>query len=81
MYTSPNKYKKSFLISDVANDIKRQLLLMENDPTFATNSMYSPASEVEISFTDKHLTYLSAHPMVKPKEYMANLRLKTRLRR
>jgi hypothetical protein len=29
---------------------------------------------------DKHLTYLSAHPKVKPQQYMSNLRLQTKIR-
>lgn len=77
---SSSQYKQKFLASDVAIDIRNQLRLMEENVSFHTRTSYSPSSEEAITFTDKHLTYISEHSAVKPSEYLANLRLKTRVR-
>jgi hypothetical protein len=80
MKLTSNEYKRAFIISEVGADVKKQLVMMENDRGYVTNSSYTPTSEVNITFTDKHFTYLSQNQQVKPLEYMANLRLKTRKR-
>lgn len=80
MRLSPMQYKQQFLVSDIAEEIKQQLALMEESPGYHTRTSYSPSKAEETSFTDTHIEYLSKHPNVKPSEYMSNLRLKTKLR-
>ena len=80
MAVSPTQYQKTFLASDEADKIRQQLIIMEGDPKYATKSFYSPGANEDISFTDKHFTYISTHPNVQPCDYIANLRLKTKLR-
>lgn len=80
MSQSPRQYQEAFLTSEIGLGIREQLQRMEGDPTFITRSSYTPHSENDISFTDKHFAYLSLHQNVKPEEYMSNLRLKTRAR-
>lgn len=81
MQLSANQYQKEFILTAVAADIKSQLLSMESDPTYITKATYSPLQDEAISFCDKHFTYISTHPAIKPNEYMANLRLMTRTTR
>lgn len=80
MSQSPRQYQQAFLDSEAAVEIKSQLVSMESDPLYITKSSYTPHAEGDISFTDKHFAYLSLHQNVKPSEYMANLRLKTKSR-
>lgn len=80
MAISPNQYKKEFLASDMAANVRQQLLLMEADPQYSTKNSYNPGADGDISFSDKHFMYISTHPTVQPNQYMANLRLKTKLR-
>lgn len=80
MHLSPAQYKQKFLESELALEVQAQLKSMEDDPMYATVSVYSPSSSEAVSFADKHFLYLCSHPAVKPNEYLANLRLKTKLR-
>lgn len=81
MTTSLNQYKQEFLRSEAAIKIREQLLKMEQDLGYTTNTSYSPANDIgtDTSFTDKHVAYLSMHPKVDAKVYLANLRLKTKV--
>lgn len=81
MKLTPKQYEQRFLNSELAADIRGQLELMESDVSYATNGSYAPVLGGDISFTDKHFTYLSLHQNVKPNEYISNLRLKTRVRK
>ncbi|HEY1063904.1 MAG TPA: hypothetical protein VGE30_01250 [Candidatus Saccharimonadales bacterium] len=80
MALSPIQYRKAFVLSEAATEVKLQLQEMEDNPQYVTKASYSPSSESDISFSEKHFTYISTHPTVRPHEYMANLRLKTKLR-
>lgn len=64
--------------------IKRILRVMEMDQDFNTEASYSANgvlhADHSISFTDKHLAYLNNNPQVNPTQYLANLRLITRVR-
>ncbi len=76
--------KPNFLESIEAVEIKKRLQLMQSDHTFNTHSTYS-ADETkypdhQMSFVDKHMTYLATHPGVNPEQYLANLRLISRIR-
>lgn len=81
MPVSANEYQRNFISSQAAQDIRDQLTKMVSDTTYHTNSSYSSldGDDGAVSFIDKHIVYLSTHPKAKPDEYMANLRLKTRV--
>ena len=65
-------------------DIRDALKSMEIDGSLHTSSSYSANSVLwpdnQISFTEKHVAYLKAHPALKPEHYLSNLRLKIRKR-
>lgn len=79
MALSPREFKLQFLASEEGAGIKRQLEAMVKDPGYNTRSHYSPDGGL-IGFVDKHMRYLSEHPKLKPSEYLANIRLMTKLR-
>jgi phosphoribosyl 1,2-cyclic phosphodiesterase len=64
--------------------IEEMLRAMEVDVAFNTQSSYVADTahfpDNVLSFMDKHKRYLLANPSVDPRSYVANLRLKTRLR-
>ncbi len=63
---------------------KDALCLMAADNAYNTLSSYSANGilypDHQISFVDKHMNYLVAHPSTDPQLYMSNLRLMTRIR-
>ncbi len=79
-------YKKrpNFYESEEAVAVKNTLLSMQGDERYNTGSSYSADAEKYpdhvISFVDKHMAYLQAHPDVNTSQYLANLRLITKLR-
>jgi len=64
--------------------IKKALELMVADKAYHTESTYTADSanytDNVLPFVDKHMKYLGSHPSVNPKQYLANLRLITRIR-
>lgn len=66
-------------------EIEDMLRTMEADDAFNTESSYIADSvnfpDNTLSFMDKHKRYIVANPSLDPRSYVANLRLKTRLRR
>ena len=78
------KKKSDFLGSIEGTEIENALKQMEIDTSFYTTSSYSANSDLypdhRISFTEKHMRYLSQHQKVDPSQYLANLRLMTRVR-
>lgn len=76
------KKKSSFFETAEAAEIKAALQKMEADMAFNTLESYKANGELHpdntISFTDKHMLYLSEHHDVDPQHYLANLRLMTR---
>lgn len=79
-------YKKrpNFYDSEEADEVKKILSTMQHDNSYNTDSSYSANGEKypdhQISFVEKHMEYLQAHPDVNPTQYVANLRLITKLR-
>ncbi|MBL8158970.1 hypothetical protein JNJ66_00775 [Candidatus Saccharibacteria bacterium] len=65
--------------------IEEILRSLDSDINFSTPATYSADGEHYpdhlIPFVDKHLNYLKTHPTTDPEQYIANLRLKTRVRR
>ncbi len=80
MALATNEYKRTFMASEDAGTIRLELERMVTDPSYVTKTFYSPLNS-DISFVDKHLTYLSEHPKLKSSEYLANLRLMTKARK
>jgi hypothetical protein len=78
------KKRVSFFESEEGIAVRDKLQRMASDSAFNTSSSYSANAEAYpsnvISFTDKHMNYLNAHPAVDPQQYLANLRLMTRLK-
>lgn len=78
------KRKPSFLESEEAAVVREELLRMVPGEVHNTRASYTPDGENypdnSISFVDKHMRYLNANPKVDPAIYLANLRLKTRMR-
>lgn len=73
-----------FFESEEGLEIEKLLQNMAADMAFNTQSSYSANSTLHpdnlISFVEKHMNYLNLHPAINPREYIANLRLMTRLR-
>lgn len=81
MAVTPTEYRRQFLASEEAVDVREQLEAMMRDPAYNTQSFYTPLHPDEnLSFVDKHLAYLSDHSKLKSQEYLSNLRLKTKTR-
>lgn len=78
------KKRVSFFESEEGIAVKKELQRMAKDVAFNTDSSYSSNATLYptnvMSFTDKHMQYLNAHPLLDPQQYLANLRLITRLK-
>jgi len=56
---------------------------MEQDSLLKTAPVITrgtPSSIEEVTFQEKHLTYLKKHPKVNPRNYLANLRTMLKIR-
>jgi len=77
--------KFHFMDTEKGAWIESELKAMVIDTTFNTVASYSANSDTypdnQIPFVHKHMNYLRAHPMADPQQYIANLRLMTRIRR
>ena len=78
------KKRISFFDSEEGVAVKDALDAMAKDNCYNTTDSYS-ANIVQnpnnlISFTDKHMNYLNSHPKIDPKQYIANLRLMTKIK-
>lgn len=78
------KKRPNFYESAEAEDVKLILVAMQTDERYNTDSSYSANIDKYPdhirSFVEKHMEYLHTHPSVDPIQYLANLRLITRLR-
>jgi hypothetical protein len=81
MPLSATEYKRQFLSSTDALDIKKELEAMVASPDYNTRSSYVTFQLDDLPFTEKHLNYMSERPKLNHKHYLANLRLKTKIRR
>ncbi len=79
-------YKKraDFFASEESIPILEALEAMLADDAYHTDPSYSANtvlhSDNQVSFVDKHMSYLRDHPTVDPKQYVSNLRLMMRKR-
>jgi hypothetical protein len=76
--------KVRFFETEEGAQIERELRLMLEDDSYSTESSFSTNSDVypnnQMPFVDRHMHYISSHPAINPKHYIANLRLMTRIR-
>ena len=60
-------------------EIRQALRTMELDQALNTESSYSANTALwpdhRITFTEKHMAYLRAHPTLNPRHYLSNLKL------
>lgn len=79
-------YKKHPNFKETAEGEQARLILLQMEKDFTYNTGSSYAANIDkhpdhkISFTDKHMDYLQNHPSVNPDQYIANLRLMSRVR-
>lgn len=78
------KKKLSLLDTDEGMEIVQALHQMVEDNAYSTDSSYSANStnypDNLIPFVDKHINYLRQHQNMDPKQYLANLRLMTKVK-
>ncbi len=78
------KKRISFFDSEEGIMVKEALDTMANDKAYNTSDSYSANIAQNpnnlITFTDKHMNYLNSHPKIDPKQYIANLRLMTKIK-
>jgi hypothetical protein len=78
-------YKKTTNFAESPEGIKAKQILTEMvaDKNFITESYYSANASLYpdnlMTFVEKHMEYLRAHPSTDPDYYIANLRLMTRI--
>ena len=68
---------QKFLASDEAANARQELQAMIENQDFITKSPMSGTSD---GFVQKHIDYLSVNTNINPEQYIANLRIKTRVR-
>jgi len=78
------KTRKGFLETPEGVEVKQKLQQMEGNSLYNTSSSYSTNIALYpdglIPFVDKHMNYLISHPMLEVGQYLANIRLITRIR-
>jgi hypothetical protein len=78
------KKKSNFFETEEGIATAEKLKKMMTDPTCATKSSSNVNKTLYpdnlINFVDKHMCYLRDHPATDPGQYLANLRLMTRIK-
>jgi hypothetical protein len=78
------KKRSGFFDSEEGKEIRLKLQYMTRDKAFNTLSSYTSDSllypDSKMPFVDKHMNYLNSHPELDSQMYIANVRLKTRIR-
>ena len=84
MSTTLQRTRKDFFSSSEGIEVKHKLEQMTTDSTYNTTSTYTSNGTLYpdnlIPFVDKHMNYLINHPRLESHQYLANLRLITRVR-
>lgn len=70
---------QKFLASAEAEVVRQDLIEMTKSPLYNTKSSYTTTSVEDMTFVDKHMRYLSKYVNIDPQQYVANLRLMTRI--
>ena len=75
--------KKVSLSDEVWGKIADKLSLLVGNSSYNTTSTYTSNAEKYpdniLPFVDKHIDYLHKHPNINPEQYIANLKMKTRV--
>ena len=69
-----NSGRKTFLDSDAAKVMRVELESMIQDPSFNTG-----LREIDEAFVEKHMNYISRYPYIDPRQYINNLKMKSRV--
>lgn len=81
---SKPKRRQNFFISSEGLKFAQVLKAMAADSNFITDPSYSANTIMYpdhlIPFVNKHMDYISCHPETDPWQYLANLRLMTRVK-
>lgn len=76
--------RKDFVESAEGIAIIEALRLMMDDTSYNTPTSYSANSDDypnnQMPFVDKHLKYLQAHPKLDARQYVANIKLMSRIK-
>lgn len=80
-----HKKRPNYSSSDDGIFAATELRALDQNKTYQTNSSYSADGELypdhQIPFVDKHMAYLRDHPELDSRQYIANIKLKTRIKR
>jgi hypothetical protein len=79
MSTTVNQRRDKYLQTDEGQRAKQLLEAMAASGQYNTQSSYSPGQE-DVTFVEKHLEHLSQHSYLQSHEYIANLKLMTKVR-
>lgn len=69
---------KQFLISEDGLWVKKELESMVQSPNYNTRSTFTAAAVNELTFVDKHMEYMCRYPYINHRQYVSNLKLKTK---
>jgi hypothetical protein len=77
------KKKSDFIDSEEGLAVRKILEEMTNDVGYHTVPTYNPNiakyPDNEMTFTEKHLAYISSHPELDTRIYLSNLKLMTKI--
>jgi hypothetical protein len=78
------KTRKGYFETEEGKEIKRILQRMAGDNSYNTVSSYSANTLLYpdnlIPFVEKHMEYLMSHPSLEANQYLANIKLITKVR-
>lgn len=72
--------RREFLESEIAALLRKELQAMVDDPRYNTRVRYSLSSPSSTEFVTKHMKYMSNFPLLNHRQYVANLKLMTKLK-
>lgn len=83
--TTSTAYKRVDIYdSELGTEVLGTLQSMERNPVFRTVDEATRDLELYpsgiVPFVDKHMQYLHKHPLLNPEHYLANLRVKLKIR-
>jgi hypothetical protein len=70
--------KKLFFESEEGVWLRDELTRMAKSASYNTRSTYTATSSDELLFVDKHMNYMSNYPGINHRQYISNLKLKTK---
>jgi hypothetical protein len=71
--------RKMFFESEEGTWLRDELVSMVKSSDYNTRSTYTALSNDELLFVDKHMNYMSNFPNINRRQYLSNLKLKTKL--